>query len=71
MDDLPTAFSQGCDARLAGRPSSDCPYGAGAAQYNWLAGWRHVEYHWGEDVHGRWQVRALPEVAVTACRRSL
>jgi ribosome modulation factor len=53
------AFNQGCDARLAGLLPGMCPYSAASSNGRaWLAGWKHVAEHWGENA--RWPFRILP-----------
>lgn len=57
---LALAFNQGCDARLAGRPLGDCPYGEGQDAVTWRAGWHDVEWFFGKLAH--WPVRKVPAV---------
>jgi hypothetical protein len=58
------AFSQGCDARLTGRPYSANPHCSAAERGlrgAWQLGWEDVQRNWG--VQARWPVRVLPAIA--------
>ena len=58
-------FSQGCDARLAGRPRTACPYDFATSTLpwtRWQAGYRDADTYWGAWVQGRWDYRPLPAV---------
>lgn len=60
INPLAAAFSEGCDARLAGLPEK-CPHnGDRNVIHYWYLGWRHVDRCWGELA--RWAVLELPEV---------
>ena len=54
-------FNEGCDARLAGRAASSCPY-SGHERDRWLWGWRDVHKSWGSWVMGRWRYPSLPRI---------
>lgn len=58
------AFNLGCDARLAGKPMSACPYTASTCEYlQWRRGWADVDKSYGVWARKRgWQVRPLPPV---------
>lgn len=63
MDDAEAvnrAFSQGCDARLAGQPKSANPYSSTthhSLYHHWRMGWQDLNDWWGK--HNRW-ARRLP-----------
>lgn len=60
------AFNEGCQARIEGRPTSDCPYDGSighpqrALFLRWQIGWRDVNQNWGRDA--RWPVKELSTV---------
>ncbi len=56
------SFGEGCDARLAGRPSSANPYHAEQRILRdaWKRGWKHIDSVWG--VEANWPVRELVKV---------
>jgi hypothetical protein len=55
-------FNAGCDARLAGRPSSANPHAGGIARdyFVWKLGWTDIDRFWGK--WARWPVMRLPDV---------
>lgn len=56
------AFGKGCDARLAGRPATRCPYQTNQELASaWRQGWLDVNYHWAQDA--LWAHKDLPEVS--------
>lgn len=59
------AWNAGADARIVGKPLSQCPHTRTSApsQYlGWRAGWIHANEYWGEDVKRRWVFRRLPAI---------
>lgn len=62
------AFNLGCQARLDGKPLSDCPYGGltesgcdyRELKFHWRLGWKDVDQYWGTN--SRAQPRSLPTV---------
>jgi ribosome modulation factor len=55
-----TAFNEGCDARLAGKPATTCPYESPELAQQWRHGWANVDGTWGRDA--KWPINPLPPV---------
>lgn len=65
---MDAAFGAGCDARLAGKSTSACPFkGDAEAEQRrvWMRGWSHVQDQYGADVKGRWRYRPLPRILIS------
>lgn len=55
------AFNEGCDARLAGKPTSVNPYSIHFLERRfWLRGWRDVDKNWGKSLPAS-KRKKLPE----------
>jgi ribosome modulation factor len=58
------AFSEGCDARLAGQSANVNPYvpkiSSNSLYLAFQSGWRDVDEHWGVRVRNRWSFPPLP-----------
>ena len=61
---LAKAFSEGCDARLAGLLEKNAPQELGKqVTFYWRKGWRDVDHYWG--LWAKWPVSRLPLLGET------
>jgi len=58
--DEPSAFGEGCDARIAGKTAKANPYESGNLRKSWQHGWQDVAYNWAKMA--RWPYMKLPPV---------